>query len=198
MTVTLANDRLLRAARGEAVDATPIWMMRQAGRVLAGYRKLREEHSFTTLARTPELCATVTTEPVDQIGVDAAILFSDILMPLEAMGIPVEFKPGPVLEPWDRTRGMDSLRVPDPDRDWTYLTECIHATLARLDGRVPLIGFAGAPFTVATYILEGGSSRSHERTRAWMNTDPEGFREFLFMLADRLADWLTVQVQAGV
>jgi len=198
VTVALANDRLLRAARGEPVDVTPIWIMRQAGRVLPGYRALRDKHSFLALARTPELCARVTVEPVDRLGVDAAILFSDILMPLEGLGIEVDFRPGPVLEPWKPSSGLGSLRVPDPETDWAYLRACVEATVKALDGRVPLIGFAGAPFTVGTYLLEGGSSKEHDVTRRWMNTDPKGFREFLFFLADRTADWLTVQVRAGV
>jgi uroporphyrinogen decarboxylase len=198
VTVACANDRLLRAVRGERVDATPIWIMRQAGRVLPGYRALRERHSFLDLARRPELCAEVTIEPVDALDVDAAILFSDILLPLEAMGIPVDFRPGPVLERWDPSAGAGSLRVPDPAREWAWLDECVRATLDRLDGRVPLIGFAGAPFTLATYLLEGGSSKEHEHTRRMMHSDPESFAALLALLADRTADWLGVQVRAGV
>ncbi|MGQ0723423.1 MAG: uroporphyrinogen decarboxylase [Candidatus Eiseniibacteriota bacterium] len=197
MTVTCVNDRMLRAARGERVDATPVWIMRQAGRVLPGYRALRGKHSFLDLARRPELCAEVTIEPVERLDVDAAILFSDILLPLEAMGIPVDFRPGPVLERWDPSAGTESLCVPDPRRHWAWLDECVRATLDRLEGRVPLIGFAGAPFTLATYLLEGGSSKEHEHTRRMMHSDPESFAELLAFLADRIADWLGVQVRAG-
>ena len=197
--IALANDRFLRAARGEKVEQTPVWIMRQAGRVLPEYRKVRESHSFLDVAKIPEVCAEVTVQPVERLDVDAAILFSDILLPLEAMGIGLDFDPGPILErAYDPAAGPESLRVPDPARDWDYLRACIEATLERLDGRVPLIGFAGAPFTVATYAIEGGGSRSYPKTRAWRHTDPDSFRQFLFFLADRLADWLRVQVDAGV
>jgi uroporphyrinogen decarboxylase len=197
--IALANDRLLRAARGEKVDATPIWMMRQAGRVLPEYRALRQTHSFTDVAKDPALCAEVTTQPVDRLGVDAAILFNDILLPAEAMGIGMRFDPGPKLErhlsPGD---GPDTMRRPDPATDWAWLRETVHATLQRLDGRVPLIGFAGAPFTVACYLIDGGGSRNWEKTRAWMYRDPESFRGLLFFLGECIADWLQVQIDAGV
>lgn len=197
--IALANDRLLRAARGENVDATPIWMMRQAGRVLPEYRALRETHSFTDVAKDPALCAEVTTQPVDRLGVDAAILFNDILLPAEAMGIGMRFDPGPKLErhlsPGD---GPDTMRRPDPATDWAWLRETVLATLKRLDGRVPLIGFAGAPFTVACYLIDGGGSKNWEKTRAWMYGDPESFRSLLFFLGECIADWLQVQIDAGV
>ncbi len=195
----LQNDRFLRAARGEPVEATPIWVMRQAGRVLPEYRKFRERHTFLECAREGELCAEVTVQPVDRLGVDAAILFSDILMPVASMGIGLEFAPGPILDrPYDPAAGVESLGIPDPKTDYAYLAGCIEAVLARLDGRVPLIGFAGAPFTLATYLVEGGGSKQYPKTRAWMNTDPDGFLEFLLFLGDRIADWLQVQVDAGI
>ncbi|GJM45126.1 MAG: uroporphyrinogen decarboxylase [Gemmatimonadota bacterium] len=197
--IALANDRFLRAARGQEVDATPIWMMRQAGRVLPEYRALRKDHSFLEVAHDPALCAEVTTQPVDRLNVDAAILFSDILLPAEAMGIGMRFDPGPKLDrqvgPGD---GPATMRRPRPKEDWTYLHDCIQATLKRLDGRVPLIGFCGSPFTVACYLIDGGGSKNWVGTRRWMNTDPEGFREFLFFLGECLADWLQVQIDAGV
>jgi uroporphyrinogen decarboxylase len=198
VTVACANDRMLRAARGERVDATPVWIMRQAGRVLPGYRSLRDRHSFLDLARRAELCAEVTVEPVDALDVDAAILFSDILLPLEAMDVAVDFRPGPVLERQDPSSLPERLRAPDAARDWSWLDACVHATLDRLEGRVPLIGFAGAPFTLATYLLEGGSSKEHEHTRRMMHSDPDRFAELLAFLADRTADWLGVQLSAGV
>ncbi len=197
--ITLQNDRFLRAARGETVDQAPIWIMRQAGRVLPEYRVFRQSHTFLECAREPELCAEVTVQPVDRLGVDAAILFSDILMPVASMGIGLDFAPGPILDrPYDPTAGVESLGIPDPKTDYAYLAACIEAVLARLDGRVPLIGFAGAPFTLATYLIEGGGSKQYPRTRTWMNTDPDAFLEFLFFLADRIADWLQVQIDAGV
>ena len=197
--ITLANDTFLRAARGLRTERTPIWMMRQAGRVLPEYRAVREKHSFLDVARIPELCAEVTAQPVERLDVDAAILFSDILLPFTAMGIGVDFLPGPVLErAYDPRAGLGQLRLPDPTLDWAFLADCVRATNERLAGRVPLIGFAGAPFTLATYLVEGGSSKSYERTRAWMFTDPDGFLAFLLFLADRVAEWLQVQVDAGV
>jgi uroporphyrinogen decarboxylase len=174
-------------------------MMRQAGRVLPEYRALREKHSFTEVAHTPELCAEVTVQPVDRLGVDAAILFSDILTPLPAMGVGVDFRPGPVLErTLSAEDGLASLKRPDPEHDWAFLAGNVKATLERLGGRVPLIGFAGAPFTVACYAIDGGGSKSFSRTRAWMHGNPEGFEELLGFLADRLGEWLRVQVDAGV
>lgn len=197
--IALANDRLLRAARGQSIDATPIWMMRQAGRVLPEYRSLRETHSFLDVAKSPELCAEVTTQPVDRLGVDAAILFSDILLPAEAMGIGMRFEPGPKLDrqlsPGD---GPGTLRRPEPSADWAYLGDCVRATLERLGGRVPLIGFAGSPFTVACYLIDGGGSKNWAGTRRWMYRDPEGFRELLFFLGECTAAWLQVQIDAGV
>ncbi|MEZ5066622.1 MAG: uroporphyrinogen decarboxylase [bacterium] len=198
-TGTLANDRLLRAARGETLRPRPIWMMRQAGRVLPEYRAFREKHSFLDVSHTPELCAEVTTQPVDRLGVDAAILFSDILTPLPALGIDVDFKPGPVLaRTLSRGAGVETLRRADPARDWKFLDGNVRATLDRLAGRVPLIGFAGAPFTVACYAIDGGGSKHFSETRAWMHADPDGFRALLEFLADELARWLQVQVDAGV
>ena len=197
--IGLTNDTFLRAARGEPVERTPVWIMRQAGRVLPEYRKVRETHGFLDVAMKPEVCAEVTVQPVDRLGVDAAILFSDILMPLPALGIGVDFHPGPVLErTHDPAAGVAAFRRPDPETDWAFLRECVEATLAKLDGRVPLIGFAGAPFTVATYLLEGPGSKQHAITRRFLHSDPDGFRELLFFLADRIAEWLQVQVDAGV
>jgi uroporphyrinogen decarboxylase len=197
--IEIANDSFLRAARGESVERTPIWIMRQAGRVLPEYLAVREKYSFLDVAQIPEVCADVTTQPVDRLGVDAAILFSDILMPLPALGIGVDFKPGPILErTHDPAAGVGAFRRPDPTTDWTFLRECVEATIAKLDGRVPLIGFAGAPFTVATYLLEGPGSKQHIATRRFLHSDPDGFRDLLFFLADRLAEWLQVQIDAGV
>jgi uroporphyrinogen decarboxylase len=173
--------------------------MRQAGRVLPEYRLLRAKHSFLELAQEPELCAEVTVQPVERLGVDAAILFSDILLPLPALGVGVDFRPGPVLErAHDPAAGVADFRFPDPATDWAFLRGCVEATLAKLDGRVPLLGFAGAPFTVATYLLDGPASTHHATTRRFLHGDPEGFRELLSFLADRIAEWLAVQVAAGV
>ncbi len=197
--IALANDCFLRAARGEEVEETPIWMMRQAGRILPEYREIRKEASFLDVAKNPDLCAKVTTQPVDHLGVDAAILFSDILLPAEALGIGLHFDPGPKL---DRTLspgdGPKTIPRPNPDTDFKYLSDCVRATVQRLDGRVPLIGFAGSPFTVACYLIDGGGSKNWITTRRWMHTDPDGFRDLLFFLSEVLTDWLRVQIDAGV
>src|SRR5512140_494817 len=141
--------RLLRALAGEPTDTTPIWIMRQAGRYLPEYRATREKAGgFLTLCKTPELACEVTLQPIDRLGVDAAILFSDILIPLEKMGLTLTFEEneGPRLEPVRDQAGIDRLRVPDPDEELGYVMEAVRLIRRELDGRVPLIGFAGAPF----------------------------------------------------
>src|SRR4051812_2963661 len=149
------SDRFLRALRGEPVDTTPIWIMRQAGRYLPEYRKTRERAGdFLTLCKTPELACEVTVQPIERLGVDAAILFSDILIPIEKMGVPLTFAEGegPRLEPVRSDAGIAALRVPDIETELPYVLEGIRLVRRALDGKVPLIGFAGAPFTLLTYI----------------------------------------------
>ncbi|MCK4267434.1 MAG: uroporphyrinogen decarboxylase, partial [Actinomycetia bacterium] len=150
--------RFIKACYGEEVDATPIWIMRQAGRYLKEYRAIRKKVDFLTLCKTPELAAEVTIQPIDILGVDAAILFSDILPIVEAMGLPVQFNPGPVLEETiTDIASVDRLGLPDPEATLPFVMETIRILRHELEGRVPLIGFSGAPFTLASYMIEGGT-----------------------------------------
>src|SRR5689334_14773500 len=147
-------DRFIKALRGEPVDTTPVWIMRQAGRYLPEYRATRSKAgSFLQLCKTPELACEVTLQPIDRLGVDAAILFSDILILLEKMGMALSFEEneGPRLEPVRDLQAIERLRIPDPDAELGYVMEAIRLIRRELDGRVPLIGFAGAPFTLLTY-----------------------------------------------
>jgi uroporphyrinogen decarboxylase len=171
--------------------------MRQAGRSLPEYRAVREKHGMFDIIQTPELTAEVTMQPVRRLGVDAAILFSDIVVPLKAIGIEVELKPGvgPVVDPPFRTASdIDRLRPLEPD-DVKYVTDAVRILTGELD--VPLIGFAGAPFTLASYLIEGGPSRTWARTKALMYGDPGTWRELVEVLADVTASFLRVQIEAG-
>lgn len=198
--MNLSNDRFLRACRRQPADATPVWIMRQAGRYLPQYRATRAKAGdFLTLCRTPELACEVTLQPVDLFGLDAAILFSDILIPLQAMGVPLTFTDGegPKLEPVRSTGEVARLRQTPPEEGVPFVLEAVRLIRKELGGRVPLIGFAGAPFTLSTYLVEGGSSKSFRHVLGWMYSDPEGFRDLLALLAGNVASYLRAQVQAG-
>jgi uroporphyrinogen decarboxylase len=195
------NDRFLRACRREPVDRTPVWFMRQAGRYMAEYRALREKHSLLTLCRTPELAVEVTLQPVDALGVDAAILFSDLLLPLEPLGIPFDFKSGegPVIERVVRSADdVARLKRFEPRQELGMVLEAIRLLRRELDGRVPLIGFGGAPFTLASYAIEGGHSSSFAATKSLLYQDPVTWHRFAALLADLMGDYLRAQVEAGV
>ena len=160
------NDRFLKACRREPVDCTPVWFMRQAGRYMAEYRSLRAKHSMLSLCKTPELAAQVTLQPIERFPLDAAIIFADILLPLEAMGLHLEFAEGegPVIHNPVRSRAdVDGLKAID-GTELEYVAEAVRQARKALNGRVPLIGFAGAPFTLASYAIEGGGSRNFVRT----------------------------------
>ena len=192
------NDRFLAVCRGDAPDATPIWFMRQAGRSLPEYRALRATHDILTLCRTPELAAEVTLQPVRRLGVDAAILFSDIVVPLEAMGVALKIVPGvgPIIEsPIADESGIDSLAPLSPEDGVSYVLETIGILRKELD--VPLIGFAGAPFTLATYLIEGGPSKNQARTKALMYGAPKVWHRLMHVLADSMLAYLRAQVSAG-
>jgi uroporphyrinogen decarboxylase len=189
---------LLAACRGEPVDATPVWFMRQAGRSLPEYREVRARHDILEICRTPELAAEVTLQPVRRLGVDAAILFSDIVVPLQAMGIDVAIRPGigPVVADPIRSVGdVDRLEPLDPETGVPFVLDTIRAVVPGLD--VPLIGFAGAPFTLASYLVEGGPSRTHERTKALMYGEPETWHKLMDRLAEAITAYLRAQVAAG-
>jgi uroporphyrinogen decarboxylase len=195
------NDRFLRACRRQPVDATPVWFMRQAGRYMPEYRALREKYSLLTLCRTPELAVEVTLQPVRALGVDAAILFSDLLLPLAPLGIPFDFQAGegPVIGRPLRSRGdIEALHGFDPRQELEMVLDAIRLLRGELRDKVPLIGFAGAPFTLASYAIEGGHSNNFGLTKALMYSDPEAWHRLAALLADVVGDYLRAQVEAGV
>lgn len=201
MTATLRNDRLLRALAREPVDRRPIWLMRQAGRYLPEYRAVRERAGdFLTLAGTPELACEVTLQPVDRFDLDAAIIFSDILTIPHAMGLGLCFVTGegPVFEhPIRAERDVEGLGVPDPETDLRYVMDALRTTRSALDGRVPLIGFAGSPWTLATYMVEGGSSRDFSRIKAMIYEYPDVADRLLDVLTEATTLYLNAQIAAG-
>ncbi len=193
------TDRFLRACRREAVDVMPIWMMRQAGRYMPEYRALREKYTLLELCKTPELALKVTMQPL-RLGVDAAILFADILLPLEPMGAPFEFAKGegPVVHDPIRDRaGIERLRVIDPEDGLGYVLESIKLIRKELNGKVPLIGFAGAPFTLASYLIEGGKSAHFVKTKKLMYGEPEAWHLLMEKLAEVVRKYLRAQIVAG-
>jgi uroporphyrinogen decarboxylase len=192
------NDQFLRACRREKTDFTPVWMMRQAGRYMPEYRALRAKHSLLDLCKTPELACEVTLQPVDRLGVDAAILFSDILIPLERMGIPLAFPDeGPRLQPVRDEAGIAALRVPDAEAEFPYVLDAVRLIRRELSGRVPLIGFAGAPFTLLTYVVEGQTGKQFAETKRLLFTAPTAAHALLQKLTDTVVDYLGAQIRAG-
>ncbi len=192
------HDRFLRACRREPVDRTPVWMMRQAGRYMAEYQALRAKHSLLELCRTPELAVEVTLQPLRAFGFDAAILFSDLLIPLAPLGLPFDFQAGegPVIEkPLRSAADVDALRRFEPRQELAMVLEAVR--LLRRELRVPLIGFAGAPFTLASYAIEGGHSSSFARTKALMYGEPATWHRLAALLAEVVGDYLRAQVEAG-
>jgi uroporphyrinogen decarboxylase len=190
------NSSLLDACWGKPVERVPVWFMRQAGRSLPEYRALRERHSMFDIFRAPELAAEVTMQPVRRLGVDAAILFSDIVVPLAAVGLDIDLQPGPVLaEPFRSPADLARLRPLEPEADMPYVLDTVRLLAAELD--VPVIGFAGAPFTLASYLIEGGSSKTLGRTKAAMHADPAFWAELLDRLAAIVVASLRAQVAAG-
>ena len=194
----MRNDLFLRACRGEITETVPVWFMRQAGRSLPEYRAIRERHSILEVCRTPELAVEVTLQPVRRLGVDAAILFSDIVVPLQAMGVELEIAPGvgPVIDsPIRSAQDVDRLRPFDPAEGVPFVLEAVRALAEQLD--VPLIGFAGAPFTLACYLVEGGPSKDHARTKALMASDPATWDKLMDRLSEAVSAYLRAQVTAG-
>jgi uroporphyrinogen decarboxylase len=189
----------LRACRREPVPRTPVWMMRQAGRYLPAYRAVRAKASFLEMCRTPELACEVTLQPIDEYGFDAAVLFSDILITLPAMGIDVTFpETGPKIgTPVRDSRAIGKLHVPDPAAELPYTLEAIRQVKKGLAGRVPLIGFAGSPLTMLTYAVEGGGSKDYAHTKKLLYGAPEDAHALLDKLAQTCAVFLEAQVKAG-
>ncbi|MDE3078309.1 MAG: uroporphyrinogen decarboxylase, partial [Chloroflexota bacterium] len=189
-----------RACRLEPVDRTPIWFMRQAGRALPEYRRIRQDHDLLAITHQPELCAEVTLQPVRRLGVDAAILFADIMTPLIGVGLDVQLvdNTGPVVaEPFRSLSDFDRLRPLEPEQDVSFILETIRLLRAELPPGVPLIGFAGAPFTLASYLVEGKSSRTFALTKAFMYGQPELWRQLMERLAELVTVYLRAQIEAG-
>ena len=198
---TLKNDRFLRALRREDVDVTPVWMMRQAGRYLPEYRQTRgKAGDFMSLCQNPELACEVTLQPLDRFPLDAAILFSDILTIPDAMGLGLYFEEGEgprFKHPVTDEKAVAQLAVPDPGDELRYVTDAVSLIYQELDGRVPLIGFSGSPWTLATYMVEGGSSKTFSKIKAMMYKRPELLHRILTVLADSVSVYLAAQIEAG-
>ena len=195
----MINERFLKACRREPVDCTPVWFMRQAGRYMAEYRALRAKHSILELCKTPELAAQVTLQPIDRFPLDAAIIFADILLPLEPMGLSLEFAAGegPVIHnPVRNQADVERLNVIDGG-ELDYVAEAIRQARRALNGRVPLIGFAGAPFTLASYAIEGGSSRNYLLTKQLMYCEPKAWHQLMDKFARVITGYLRRQIKAG-
>ncbi len=193
------NERFLKACRREPVDCTPVWFMRQAGRYMAEYRALRAKHSILELCKTPELATQVTLQPIERFPLDAAIIFADILLPLEPMGLSLEFAEGegPVIHnPVRDQADVERLKVFDGG-ELDYVAEAIRQAQRALNGRVPLIGFAGAPFTLASYAIEGGSSRNYLLTKQLMYCEPKAWHQLMDKFARVITGYLRRQIKAG-
>jgi len=197
----LKNDLLLRALLREPVDTTPVWVMRQAGRYLPEYRATRKKAGdFLTLCKTPELACEVTLQPLDRFPLDAAILFSDILTIPDAMGLGLYFSEGegPKFErPLKTAADIKKLGIPDPMQELSYVTDAVSLIRQELNGRVPLIGFSGSPWTLATYMVEGGSAKVFANTKSLMFDQPETMHMLLDKLADSVTLYLNAQIEAG-
>ncbi|WP_394992307.1 uroporphyrinogen decarboxylase [Emticicia sp.] len=197
----LKNDLILRAAKGERVERVPVWMMRQAGRILPEYRAVREKAgSFIKLATTPELAAEVTIQPVDILGTDAAIIFSDILVIPEAMGLPYEMleTKGPIFPKVIRTiKDVEALKISNPEKELAYVLKAIDIVKKELNGRVPLIGFAGAPFTIFCYMVEGKGSKTFSIAKKMLYSEPELAHLLLQKITDNTIAYLKAQAKHG-
>jgi uroporphyrinogen decarboxylase len=194
-------ERMLAACRRQKVDATPVWFMRQAGRTLARYRDLRERYPILTLAKTPELCSKITLMPVEELGVDGAVLFADIMLPLEPMGVSLEIQPdlGPVIHsPIRDMAAVERLRPLEPSEGVPFVLETIRMLRSELaDGRAAIIGFCGAPFTLACYLIEGRPSRDYAQAKALMFREPAVWAALMDRLTDAMIVYLRAQVSAG-
>ena len=196
----LANDRFLRACRRQPVDRTPVWLMRQAGRYMAEYRAIREGRGILDMIKTPELACEVTMQPLRAFDIDAGIIFADILTLLQEAGLDLEFLAGEgprFHNPIRSVADLDRVRFRPAEEALGYTLEAIRLVRRELDGRVPLIGFSGAPFTLACYAIEGGGSREYPQAKRFMFTEPAAFQTLLERLGEAVADYLVAQVRAG-
>ncbi len=197
----MSNHLLLKACNREEVPRTPVWIMRQAGRYMQEYREIRKKHTFLEMCKNPDLVAEITAQPIKKLGVDAAILFSDILIPVEAMGANLEYQKtgGPKIHNPIRTaEAVEALKTLDPAVDTPFVGEGIKKTKELLKDKVPLIGFSGAPFTLASYMIEGGGSRNYENTKAMMYNNPDTYKALMDKITDTLIPYLNAQTEAGV
>jgi len=197
---TLLNDRLLRAARGEKVDRAPVWVMRQAGRYLPEFREMRVVNDFFKICQTPELACEITLQPIRRFPLDAAIIFSDILVIPQALGMKVEMKPGvgPVFDkPLETPANLDDLTIPDVKTALKYVFDAITLTRHKLEGKVPLIGFTGAPWTLMAYMIEGGGSKTQSKAKKWLYQHPEASHKLLDILTKVCVEYLVEQARAG-
>jgi len=200
-SAVLKNDRYLRALLQQPVDTTPVWIMRQAGRYLPEYRALRKQAgSFMDLCTNPELACEVTLQPLERFDLDAAILFSDILTIPDAMGLGLYFAEGegPRFErPIKTASDVEAIGIPDPELELSYVTDAVRTVRKALDGRVPLIGFSGSPWTLATYMVEGGTSKDFSKVKGMLYSDPKTLHLLLDKLADSVISYLNAQIAAG-
>ncbi|MFO7767566.1 MAG: uroporphyrinogen decarboxylase [bacterium] len=188
----------LAACRRKPVERTPVWIMRQAGRYLPEYRRIREDVDFLTLTKTPDLAAEVTLQPIRRFDLDASILFSDIMTPVEGMGLTLEFDPGPVIaDPVRTPSDVERLRVADPEECVPFVMETVGILRRELPGHVPLIGFAGAPFTLFCYAVQGRGSKTFAEAKAFLYAEPEAARRLLAKLSQSMTAYLRAQAQAG-
>jgi uroporphyrinogen decarboxylase len=188
------SDRFLKACRLEKADCTPVWFMRQAGRYMKAYREIREKHSLMDMFKNPEIAAEITLQPVKAFPIDAAIIFADILLPLEGMGVGLDFAPGPVIHnPVRSGTDIEALRIADPERDLGYVLKGLQYVRAEIDGKIPLIGFAGAPFTLASYAIEGGSSSNYILTKNLMYGDSAAWDLLMNKLCETILTYLKAQ-----
>lgn len=194
------SNRFIRACRRQEVDRTPVWFMRQAGRYMPEYRAIRERHGFLEMVKTPELAAEITLQPVRALDIDAAIIYADILPPLEGMGLQLSFAKGegPIIHnPVRSLADIERLIQPDPRETAAYTLDAIELVQRSLAGRIPLIGFCGAPFTLASYAIEGGSSREYRRTKLLMYREPAAWHALMRKLARLVGDYALAQIAAG-
>ncbi|HEV2653546.1 MAG TPA: uroporphyrinogen decarboxylase family protein, partial [Ktedonobacteraceae bacterium] len=191
--------RFLAACTHEQPDATPIWFMRQAGRCLAGYRELRKKYDIVTMAKTPELCTQITLMPIQSFGVDAAVLYADIMLPLEGMGIDLEIRQeGPFISnPIRSMQDVAALRVTDTEESAPYVMEATHMVKRAVAGKQAVIGFSGAPFTLACYMIEGRPSRDYATAKALMYGQPELWHALMTKVTAVVSNYLLAQIRAG-
>jgi uroporphyrinogen decarboxylase len=194
------NDRFLRACRREPTDCTPIWLMRQAGRYMPEYRAVREKYGFLQMVKTPEVAAQITLQPITAFDVDAAIIFADILPVLEGLGLKLTYEhgEGPVIHnPIKSAHDVAALAQSDPRESVGYTLDAIRLVKRELEGRLPVIGFSGAPFTLAAYAMEGGGSKDYRRVKQFMLAEPKAWQMLMATLADLVSDYLIAQIEAG-